>query len=132
MIVLVVVLIFTWYAVPFILVFKENVLFSFGPTGYRWSGSTDLLLYSGIVSRDESMGGKYLVDFWMLFPSFLMFIYHLYTIWGNKRYYRRLRQLDDSISTIKEYLIETGQLSFWLFAVQILNFIKLVLVSLGG
>jgi hypothetical protein len=52
---IVIVVIITWYFVPFILTFFKSVPFSFGPTGYAYDHHS-YLFYSGIINRSDGLG----------------------------------------------------------------------------
>lgn len=118
-------LIALWFLVPFSLSFVEDVPFSFGPAGYKFDTTNELFLYSGIISRDGSDIGQALVLLWMLGLPLALFIYHIYLLWANRRYIKRLLKLDE-LNPRQYFLIKSGKLSFIIFFVQIFNVGKLI------
>lgn len=67
-----------------------------------------------------------MVLIWMLGIALALFVYHIYLLWVNHGYIKRLIELDE-INPRQFFMIKSGRLSFVIFFVQILNVFKLAL-----
>jgi hypothetical protein len=114
-----------WFLIPFGLAFTEDVPFSFGPAGYKLYSKGDYFLYGGIINRDESTLGELLVLIWMLTLPLALFVYHIFLLWKNNQYIKKLIKLDD-INPRQYFIIKSGRLSFVIFFVQIFNVGKMI------
>ncbi len=83
-----------------------------------------MFFYGGIVNRSDDTVGYILVIGWMLFLPIIMFIYHIRLLVGNRRAIRELMQLED-LNPRQFFIIKSGKLSIYIFAVQIFNVTKL-------
>lgn len=114
-----------WFLVPFSLSFVEDVPFSFGPAGYKLHSLDEFFFYSGIINRNDSDLGQALVLVWMLGLPLTLFGYHIFLLYKNHEYIKRLLKLDE-INPRQYFLIKSGKLSFIIFFVQIFNVGKLI------
>lgn len=71
------------------------------------------------------MLGGILVVIWMLLLPLCLFVYHIYLLYRNQDYIKRLTKLDE-LNPRQFFIIKSGKLSFVIFFVQIFNVLKLI------
>ena len=125
---------FIVYFLPFIFLYLPSPPYSYGPTGFDFSGDT-YLLYCGVsahmVPQEDDPNNSY---YWLtfgsvyIFPVLLFFTHTILLLYVN----RKIKSLHDRnyLNSKQKFLIHTGRLSYIVYLIQGVNLFKTLLIGI--